>query len=68
MVQQQADVCETCNNGRVGQKLDRSRIAAEGTENTLPYLMEAVHFYATRSEIIQAMKEVFGVYEEPTMI
>jgi methylmalonyl-CoA mutase N-terminal domain/subunit len=56
------------DNGRVGQALDRLRIAAEGTENTMPYLMEAVHSYATLGEIIQVMKEVFGVYEEPTMI
>ena len=40
----------------------------EGTENTMPYLMEAVHSYATLGEIIEVMKEVFGVYEEPTMI
>jgi hypothetical protein len=30
--------------------------------------MEAVHSYATLGEIVQVMKEVFGVYEEPTMI
>jgi methylmalonyl-CoA mutase N-terminal domain/subunit len=56
------------DNGRVGQALDRLRIAMEGTENTMPYIMEAVHSYATLGEIIQVMKEVFGVYEEPTMI
>jgi methylmalonyl-CoA mutase N-terminal domain/subunit len=58
----------TRDNGRVGQTLDRLRIAMEGTENTMPYIMEAVHAYATLGEIIQVMKEVFGVYEEPTMI
>jgi methylmalonyl-CoA mutase N-terminal domain/subunit len=58
----------TRDNGRVGQALDRLRIAAEGTENTMPHLMEAVHSYATLGEIIQVLKEVFGVYEEPTMI
>ena len=56
------------DNGRVGQTLDRLRVALEGTENTMPYIMEAVHAYATLGEIIQVMKEVFGVYEEPTMI
>ena len=56
------------DQGRVGQALDRLRIALEGTENTMPYIMEAVHAYATLGEIIQVMKEVFGVYEEPTMI
>jgi methylmalonyl-CoA mutase N-terminal domain/subunit len=59
---------KTRDNGRVGQALDRLRIALEGTENTMPYIMEAVHSYATLGEIIQVMKEVFGVYEEPTMI
>ena len=58
----------TRDNGRVGQTLDRLRIAMEGTENTMPYIMEAVHAYATLGEIIQVMKEVFGIYEEPTMI
>jgi len=62
------DLRKTRDNGRVGQALDSLRIAMEGTENTMPYLMEAVHSYATLGEIIQLMKEVFGVYEEPTMI
>ncbi|HSJ87095.1 MAG TPA: methylmalonyl-CoA mutase family protein [Anaerolineales bacterium] len=56
------------DNGRVGQSLDRLRLALEGTGNTMPYLMECVHAYATLGEIIQVMKEVLGVYEEPTMI
>jgi methylmalonyl-CoA mutase N-terminal domain/subunit len=59
---------KTRDNGRVGQALDRLRIAMEGTENTMPHIMEAVHAYATLGEIIQVMKEVFGIYEEPTMI
>jgi len=63
-----AELRKTRDNGRVGQALDRLRLAAEGTENTMPYLMEAVHSYATLGEIIAMMKEVFGVYEEPTMI
>jgi methylmalonyl-CoA mutase N-terminal domain/subunit len=58
----------TRDNGRVGQSLDQLRIALQGTENTMPYLMECVHAYATLGEIIQVMKEVLGVYEEPTMI
>ncbi len=62
------DLRKSRDNGRVGQTLDRLRIAMEGTENTMPYLMECVHAYATLGEIIQVMKEVFGVYEEPTMI
>jgi methylmalonyl-CoA mutase, N-terminal domain len=58
----------TRDNGHVGQTLDNLRIALQGTENTMPYLMECVHAYATLGEIIQVMKEELGVYEEPTMI
>jgi methylmalonyl-CoA mutase, N-terminal domain len=67
-VQRLEELRKRRDNGRVGQTLDQLRVAMEGTENTMPYLMEAVHAYSTLGEIIQVMKEVFGVYEEPTMI
>ncbi len=53
---------------RVGQALDRLRIACQGTENTMPYLLDAVRSYATLGEIIGIMRGVFGKYEEPTWI
>jgi methylmalonyl-CoA mutase N-terminal domain/subunit len=56
------------DSGRVGQALDRLRIACQGTENTMPYILEAVRAYATLGEIVSVMKDVFGVYEEPTWI
>jgi len=62
------DVRRSRDNGRVGQTLDRLRIACQGTENTMPYIMEAVHAYATLGKIIAVMKGVFGTYEEPTWI
>jgi methylmalonyl-CoA mutase N-terminal domain/subunit len=62
------EVRKTRDNGRVGQTLDRLRIACQGTENTMPHIMEAVHAYATLGEIIGVMKEVFGTYEEPNWI
>ena len=52
----------------VGQALDRLRIACQGTENTMPHLMQAVRAYATLGEIIQVMREVFGTYQEPTWV
>ena len=55
-------------DGRVGQALDRLRIACQGTENTMPYILEAVHAYATLGEIIDVMKGVFGVYREENWI
>jgi methylmalonyl-CoA mutase N-terminal domain/subunit len=48
--------------------LDRLRIACLGSENTMPYLLDAVHAYATLGEIIGVMKETFGIYQEPTWI
>ncbi len=56
------------DNARVGQALDRLRIACQGSENTMPHLLEAVRAYATLGEIIGVMKSVFGVYEEPNWI
>jgi methylmalonyl-CoA mutase N-terminal domain/subunit len=53
------------DTGFVGQTLDRLRIASNGTENTMPYIIEAVKAYATIGEIISVMKEVFGIYREP---
>jgi methylmalonyl-CoA mutase N-terminal domain/subunit len=54
--------------GRVGQALDRLRLACQGTENTMPYLLDAVRAYATLGEVVDVMREVFGVYEEPNWI
>ncbi|MCW5888331.1 MAG: methylmalonyl-CoA mutase family protein [Anaerolineales bacterium] len=54
--------------GALGQALDRLRIACQGTENTMPYLLDAVRAYATLGEIMNLMKVEFGVYEESTEI
>ena len=67
-VERLAEVRKRRDSGRVGQTLDRLRLAAQGTENTMPYLMDAVRAYATLGEIVSVMKEVFGVYEESTVI
>ncbi len=63
-----AEVRRSRDNGRVGQTLDRLRIACQGTENTMPHILDAVRAYATLGEIIDVMKGVFGKYEEPTWI
>lgn len=56
------------DNGRVGQTLDRLRIACQGTENTMPFILDAVRVYATLGEIVGVMREVFGSYQEPNWI
>ena len=67
-VERLAQVRGRRDSGRVGQALDRLRIACQGTENTMPYILEAVRAYATLGEIVSVMKEVFGIYQEPTWI
>ncbi|HNB40285.1 MAG TPA: methylmalonyl-CoA mutase family protein [Anaerolineales bacterium] len=62
------EVRKTRDSGRVGQTLDALRIACEGTENTMPYILDCVRAYCTLGEIIGVMTKVFGKYEEPTMI
>jgi methylmalonyl-CoA mutase N-terminal domain/subunit len=59
---------EERDNAAVGQALDRLRIACEGTENTMPYILDAVRRYATLGEIIDVMREVFGTYQEPSWL
>ena len=59
---------EERDNGRVGMALDHLRVACLGTENTMPYLIECVQAYATLGEIVGVMKDVFGIYSEPTWI
>ena len=63
-----ADLRKSRDNGAVGQALDRLRIAAQGTENQMPHILDAVRAYATLGEIVSALREVFGTYEEPTWI
>ncbi len=56
------------DNGRVGQALDQLRLACRGTQNTMPYILDAVRAYATLSEIVGVMKLEFGTYQEPTWV
>ncbi|MBK6792501.1 MAG: methylmalonyl-CoA mutase family protein [Anaerolineales bacterium] len=62
------EVKKTRDSGQVGQALDKLRIACEGTENTMPYIVDCVRAYCTLGEIVSVMTKVFGKYEEPTMI
>jgi methylmalonyl-CoA mutase N-terminal domain/subunit len=56
------------DNGAVGQALDRLRIAAQGTENTMPYILDAVRAYATLQEVMDVFRDVFGLYQEPMVL
>jgi methylmalonyl-CoA mutase N-terminal domain/subunit len=49
---------------QVQSHLRALRKAAEGTENLMPHIYEAVKAYATLGEICDVFREVFGTYEE----
>jgi len=48
----------------VDRRLDALRRASEGKDNLMPYIFDAVKSYATLGEICDAMRVVFGTYEE----
>ncbi len=52
------------SSDEVARRLGALRKAAQGTENLMPYIFDAVKSYATLGEICDAMREVFGTYEE----
>ena len=56
------------DNQAVGAVLEAVRQAAEGVENLMPYLIDAVKTYATLGEITDVLREVFGTYREPDWI
>jgi len=53
---------------RSAKALEDLRKAAEGTDNLMPHLIDAVKTYASIGEIMDALKDVFGVYKEPLCI
>jgi methylmalonyl-CoA mutase, N-terminal domain len=56
------------NNGKVEKSLDDLRRAAEGSENTMPFILAAVREYATLGEICDAFRGVFGSYTETSVL
>ena len=52
----------------VARALDKLRKAAEGTDNTMPALLDAVRAYATVGEMCDALRDVWGEYQEQAII
>ena len=61
------EIIKERDNEKLQQKLSNLKEAAKGTENLMPYIIEAVHEYASIGEIISTLKEVFGIYEEDSI-
>lgn len=52
------------DNEAVTQKLADLKAACEGTDNVMPFILDAVRVYATLGEICGVMREVFGEYQQ----
>lgn len=59
-------VRSTRDAGSVARALDRLRRDAAQDANTMPAIIEAVSAYATVEEICVALRDEYGIYEEPS--
>ncbi|MEO6260317.1 MAG: methylmalonyl-CoA mutase family protein [Thermoanaerobaculia bacterium] len=56
------------DGAKVKESLDALRVAAADPEtNTMPFILDAVKTYATVGEISDALRDVFGTYQEPAL-
>ena len=60
-----AQTKSTRDDGAVSNSLERLKKTAVANENTMPAIIEAVAAYATVEEICVALRDVYGIYEEP---
>jgi methylmalonyl-CoA mutase N-terminal domain/subunit len=58
-------VKKTRDSGAVANVLEKLKKAAIANENLMPATIEAVKAYATVEEICTALRDVYGIYEEP---
>ncbi len=62
------DLRRTRDNDRVARTLDALRETARGTGNTMPAILDCVRAYATVGEMCDALRQVWGEYEEVPII
>jgi len=62
------DVRAKRDQAKCTNALNSLRRAAAGTDNLMPYILDAVRAYATEGEIMHAMIEVFGTYTETAVV
>jgi len=65
-VEQLGKLRQSRDNGRVRATLEALSDAAAGNSvNMMPYILDCVRAYTTLGEICDALRSVYGVYEEP---
>ena len=62
-----AEVRKRRNAAAVADALSALTRAAGGRENTMPYILDAVRASATVGEICEALRRVFGLYQESSV-
>ncbi|MFX1521999.1 MAG: methylmalonyl-CoA mutase [Promethearchaeota archaeon] len=71
VAQEQVDKLEQIkkvrDNNKVDKTLERLKVKAKGTENLIPFIIDAIRAYASIGEIINTLKEVFGTYHEDSI-
>ena len=65
---QLAELKRTRDNGQVRRSLDALGAAARGRDNTMYPLLDCVRAYATVGEMCDALRQVWGEYEEVPLI
>ena len=56
------------NQGKVAETLQELRKAAQGSDNLMPPILEAVKAYASLGEICGVLRDVFGEYQQQITI
>jgi methylmalonyl-CoA mutase, N-terminal domain len=67
-LQRLAELKKTRDNDQVRRTLDALKTGAKGRDNTMPLLLDCVRAYATVGEMCDALREVWGEYEEVPII
>jgi methylmalonyl-CoA mutase, N-terminal domain len=63
-----AEVRTRRDDAAVGRALESMRRAAAGTDNLMPPILDAVRAYATLGEMCDALRDVWGEWEEEAVI
>jgi methylmalonyl-CoA mutase, N-terminal domain len=56
------------DNAMVQKCLDALSAAAKDSQNTMPFILDAVRAYATVGEICDVFRELFGIYTETSVL
>jgi methylmalonyl-CoA mutase N-terminal domain/subunit len=63
-----AKVKEMRNNTSVKKTLEALKKAAEGDDNLMPWILDAVREYATLGEITDVLRSIFGEYQQQIIL